>query len=62
MVEKSDEFDEQRTIRQSFPFQSFPVNTFPMKAVKVLLVKVSDMLDSSNFTDFSTAKVLHYMV
>ena len=24
MVEKSDEFDKRRTIRQSFPFQSFP--------------------------------------
>ena len=31
-MEKSDEFDEWRAIRQSLPFHSFPVNTFPMKA------------------------------
>ena len=47
-----------------FSFQSFPVNTFPMKAsynqfLKVLLVKVSDMLNSSNFF---IVKVLRYTV
>ena len=31
-AKKSDEFDEWRAIRKSFPFQSFPINTFPMKA------------------------------
>ena len=57
---KSDKFDEWRAIRQSFPFQSFPVNTFPMKnTIKVLLVKVSDMLDSS---DFFTIKILRHTV
>ena len=53
MVEKSDKFDEWRAIRHSFPFQSFPCNISPMKAsynqfIKVLFVKLFDMLDSSN--------------
>ena len=50
MVEKSDKFDEWQAICQSFPFQSFSCNTSPMKAtIKVLLIKLSDMLDSSKF-------------
>ena len=58
VVEK---FDEWQAICQSSPFQSFPVvfsyegyNQF----IKVLLVKVSDMLDLSNFF---TVKVLRYI-
>ena len=46
MVEKSDEFDEWRAIHQSFPSNSYEgYNQF----IKVLLIKLSDMLDSSNF-------------
>ena len=61
MMEKSDEFDKWRVIRQSFPFQSFPVNTFPMKATinssKFCSSKFnSDMLDSSNFVRLPVSK------
>ena len=75
MGENCDEFDEWPAIRQSFPFQPFPCYCFSYEAynqfVKVLLVKLSDMLDSSNFltclihqisSDFSTVKVLRYTV
>ena len=59
-------FDEWQAIRQSFPFQSFPCNTSPMKAT----INLSKFC-SSNFlarlirqilSDFSTVKVLRYMV
>ena len=66
MVEKSDEFDEWRAIRQIFHSSPFPVNTFPMKATTN-----SSKFCSSNFltclirqvsSDFSTVKVLCYTV
>ena len=65
-MKKSDEFDEQQEIRQSFPFQSFPVNTFPMKAT----INSSKFCSSKFLTcsirqissDFSTVKVLRYTV
>ena len=47
-VEKSNKFDEWRVICQSFPFQYFSYEGYN-QFVKVLLVKVSDMLNSSNF-------------
>ena len=59
-------FDERRAIYQSFPFQSFPVNSFPMKAT----INSSKFCSSKFLTcsirqissDFSTIKVLRYMV
>ena len=65
-MEKSDEPDERQTIRQSFPFQSFPVNTFPMKATINSSKFCSSMFLTFSIhqisSDFSTVKVLHYMV
>ena len=65
-MQKSDEFDEWWTIRQSFPFQSFPFNTFPMK-----VTINSSKFCSSNFlkclirqisSHFCIVKVLRYTV
>ena len=66
MVENLKNFDEQRVICQSFPFQSFPVNSFPMKAtINLSKFCVSKFLTCSIrqiLSGFSTVKVLRYTV